>query len=233
VNGSTDNRSRLIFVGIIVVGAIVALGIVLLGGGEDDKDSGSTGATASCSEDASGPGDIKLSCPDLSEPPADGATATVETSEGEFTIALATEEAPATSGSFIYQVENDVFKDNSFTRIAPGFVIQGGDPSGTGAGNAGFTVVEPPPEDEDYPVGTVAMAKSGTDPPGASGSQFFVVIGTASPLPPEYALLGRVSEGMDVVNKIAAVSTESGSDGPPARPIAIDGVKINPPAAAG
>jgi cyclophilin family peptidyl-prolyl cis-trans isomerase len=225
----------MIFVGVILAGALVALAIVLLGGGDDDKDSASSsGGSASCATDSEGQAtEFQLECPDIETPPAEGTTATVETSEGAFTIDLATQEAPATSASFVYMAENGVYKDNSFTRIAPGFVIQGGDPSGTGAGGAGYTVTEAPPSDEAYPVGTVAMAKAGTEPAGASGSQFFVVIGTASPLPPDYALLGRVGAGMDVVEKIAAVGTESGSDGPPAQPIAINDVTINPPAAAG
>jgi peptidyl-prolyl cis-trans isomerase B (cyclophilin B) len=227
---SPGNRSRIIFVGVILVGAMVALAIALLGGEDKSKDEP---GNASCTDNSPAAGQIKLACPDTSKAPLNGTTATVKTSEGDFTIALNTEKMPATTASFVYMADNDVYKDNSFTRIAPGFVIQGGDPTGTQAGNAGYTVTEAPPADQTYPVGTVAMAKGGTEPAGTSGSQFFVVIGTASPLTPDYAVLGNVGAGMDVVDKIAAIGTKSGGDGPPKRPVKIDDVTINEPSATG
>jgi peptidyl-prolyl cis-trans isomerase B (cyclophilin B) len=228
--GSSGNRSRLVFVGIILAGAMIALVIALVGGEDKSKDEP---GNASCTDDSPAAGQIDLSCPDTGTPPLAGTTATVKTSEGDFTIDLATDTAPATTASFVYMAENGAYKDNSFTRIAPGFVIQGGDPTGTQAGNAGFTITEAPPADQTYPVGTVAMAKAGTEPPGTSGSQFFVVIGTASPLTPDYAVLGKVGTGMDVVDKIAAIGTATGGDGAPKRPVKIDDVTINAPSATG
>ena len=74
-------------------------------------------------------------------------------------------------------------------------MIQGGDPLGTGTGGPGYTVVEKPPANLAYTKGTVAMAKSSAEPPGSSGSQFYVVTGADAGLPPEYALVGKVSEG--------------------------------------
>src|ERR671938_355848 len=91
----------------------------------------------------------------------------------------------------------------AFHRIVPDFVIQGGDPAGNGSGGPGYTVVEPPPSSLKYTPGVVAMAKTQAEPAGASGSQFFVVTGSqAQVLTPDYALLGRVTGGMDVVSKI-------------------------------
>ena len=82
-------------------------------------------------------------------------------------------------------------------------MIQGGDPTGTGSGGPGYTVVEAPAEDTVYKRGLVAMAKTAVEPPGASGSQFFVVTAPADAgLPPDYAVLGEVSDGMDVVEAI-------------------------------
>jgi peptidyl-prolyl cis-trans isomerase B (cyclophilin B) len=87
-------------------------------------------------------------------------------------------------------------------------VIQGGDPLGTGAGGPGYSVVESPPDDTRYTRGTVAMAKTATESPGASGSQFFIVTAEDAELPAEYALVGRVAAGEDAVERIASVPTD-------------------------
>jgi cyclophilin family peptidyl-prolyl cis-trans isomerase len=81
-------------------------------------------------------------------------------------------------------------------------VIQGGDPLGNGAGGPGYSVDEKPPPNLSYTRGIVAMAKTSAEPPGRSGSQFYIVLAPDAGLPPEYALLGRVSEGMNVVERI-------------------------------
>ena len=100
--------------------------------------------------------------------------------------------------------------------MVAGFVIQAGDPLGTGEGGPGYKVEEAPPGDLTYGKGVVAMAKTETEPPGTSGSQFFVVTADDAQLPPDYALLGRVTRGMDVVERIGAVETDAG-DVPAAR----------------
>ncbi len=84
----------------------------------------------------------------------------------------------------------------------PGFVIQGGDPTATGTGGPGYSVVDVPPANALYTRGVVAMAKSGNEPPGTSGSQFFVVTGDDAGLPPEYAILGVITKGLRVVERI-------------------------------
>ena len=153
----------------------------------------------------------------------------MQTSCGSFTIALDTEKAPKTAASFVYMAEQGAYDDTSFTRIAPGFVIQGGDPTGTQAGNAGYTVEEAPPSDIVYSKGVVAMAKSGAEPPGTSGSQFFVVTAPADAgLPPDYALLGKVDTGFDVVERIASIGTATGTTGPPKPPVVIKKITISP-----
>jgi peptidyl-prolyl cis-trans isomerase B (cyclophilin B) len=152
--------------------------------------------------------------------------ATVKTSCGTFTIKLDAKRAPITGGNFAYLVSKHFFDKLTFHRIVAGFVIQGGDPKGDGTGGPGYTVVEAPPKDLTYSPGIVAMAKTQTDPDGASGSQFFVVTGSgAASLPPQYALLGKVTKGMDVVQKIGAVQADPNS-GQPVTPIVIDSIRI-------
>ncbi len=151
--------------------------------------------------------------------------ATVDTSCGSFQITLDAKRAPVTGGNFAYLVSKHFFDDLTFHRIVPGFVIQGGDPKGDGTGGPGYTVVEAPPANLTYNPGVVAMAKTQTDPSGASGSQFFVVTGAqAASLPPQYALLGQVTQGMNVVQAIGAVPADS--QGVPSKPIVIKSIRI-------
>jgi peptidyl-prolyl cis-trans isomerase B (cyclophilin B) len=129
--------------------------------------------------------------------------ATISTNCGDFEITLAVKQQPKTAASFKHLADEKFFDGLSFHRIAPGFVIQGGDPKGDSTGGAGYSIVETPPKNLVYEKGVVAMAKAETEPPGASSSQFFVVTGEVLDLPPDYALVGRVTAGEDVVDKIA------------------------------
>lgn len=162
---------------------------------------------------------------DLSEPsqvlePGQSASVTMMTSEGSFTIALDTERAPVTTNNFAYLTEEGFYDGLGFHRIVPDFVIQGGDPLGDGTGDPGYKVVEAPPKDLKYDVGVVAMAKSGTEAPGTSGSQFYVVTGEGGQsLTPDYALVGKVVEGMDVVQKIGSLG---GPDEQPTKDVVIE-----------
>ncbi len=126
----------------------------------------------------------------------------MKTSEGSFSFDLDVKDSPQTTASFASLVRKGFFDGLTFHRIVPGFVIQGGDPNGDGTGGPGYTTVDTPPADAKYTKGVVAMAKGGAEPPGTSGSQFFVVTGDDAQLPPEYALLGKVTKGLDVVEKI-------------------------------
>ena len=189
----------------------VSLAFVLLagcGGGGGDETS-SVALPAGCSAVATPkPKQVHLSRPTerLNGP----ATATVETSCGSFEIALDTAKAPRTTSSFAYLARQGVYDDTVFHRIIPGFIVQGGDPTGSGSGGPGYSVDEPPQQDLSYTRGIVAMAKSPVEPPGRSGSQFFVVTAADAGLTPDYALLGRVSSGMDVVQRIEQLGTPSG-----------------------
>ncbi len=129
----------------------------------------------------------------------------VETSKGTFTIALDQKLAPCTSASLVSLARKGFFDRTVFHRIVPGFVIQGGDPTGTGTGGPGYKSVDPPPDDSQYAYGVVAMAKGPDEPAGTSGSQFFVVTGKDVQLPPDYAIVGRVAKGTHVVDRIGAL----------------------------
>jgi peptidyl-prolyl cis-trans isomerase B (cyclophilin B) len=129
-------------------------------------------------------------------------TVSVLTNYGRFDIRLDVEDSPCTTSSFAALVRRGFFDGTRFHRIVPGFVIQGGDPTGTGRGGPGYTVVDVPPGNSLYTEGVVAMAKATDEPAGTAGSQFFVVTAADAGLPPDYAILGVVTKGLKAVEKI-------------------------------
>ena len=129
-------------------------------------------------------------------------TLAFDTSCGRFVVTLDLDSAPATAASLVSLAKAGFYDDTIFHRIVPGFVIQGGDPTQTGGGGPGYQTVDVPKAGTKYVKGVVAMAKSGTEPAGTAGSQFFVVTGGDVGLPPEYAVVGTVTEGLDVVEQI-------------------------------
>ena len=166
----------------------------------------------------------KLAEPKLELDAKTSYVARVVTNCGEFEITLDAKRAPRTGGSFVTLVSKGFYDGLIFHRVVPGFVIQGGDPSGDGSGGPGYSVVESPPEDLTYGQGVVAMAKTATERAGTSGSQFFVVTGEDAGLPPEYALLGKVTKGQDVVDRIGV--TQVGPDEKPVAPVVIREIEI-------
>jgi peptidyl-prolyl cis-trans isomerase B (cyclophilin B) len=163
---------------------------------------------------------------DAPEDPLDPAkkySLVVVTNCGSFTIALDQKLAPNTSASLVSLAQEGFFDSTTFHRVVPGFVIQGGDPTGTGSGGPGYSTVDVPPSDAKYTKGVVAMAKTGAEPPGTSGSQFFVVTAPDAGLPPEYAIVGKVTDGLDTVVAIEALGT---GDGPPSKPVVIEKVTV-------
>jgi peptidyl-prolyl cis-trans isomerase B (cyclophilin B) len=135
-------------------------------------------------------------------------TVTFRTNCGSFTIEIDEQTGGLTAASFVQLAESGFYEETYFHRIAPGFVIQGGDPTGTGTGGPGYTTRDAPPSDAQYPKGTVAMAKGGAEPPGTAGSQFFVMTGDGG-LPPEYAIVGKVTKGLRVVESIGQLGDPS------------------------
>ena len=146
-----------------------------------------------------------------SAPLASGKTykLTVDTNCGSFTMQLDLKTAPNASASMVALAKAHFFDNTIFHRIVPGFVIQGGDPTGTGQGGPGYKTVDKPPKKPKYTLGAVAMAKTGTEKPGTAGSQFFVVTGADAGLPADYALLGKVVSGLDVVKRIGQLGDQS------------------------
>jgi peptidyl-prolyl cis-trans isomerase B (cyclophilin B) len=210
--------------------AIGAAAAILSGCGGSDSSGDSTAATASttgCKEvEAPAPKHVSLEAPPQAVQKGEKLTAVVQTSCGTFEIALDSTRAPKTVNSFAYLADEGFYDDLTFHRIAPGFVIQGGDPLGTGIGGPGYSVDEKPPANLAYTKGTVAMAKSPADPPGRSGSQFYVVTAADAGLPPEYALVGKVSEGYDVVTKIEKLGDPNSPEGPPTQTVLIEKTTI-------
>jgi peptidyl-prolyl cis-trans isomerase B (cyclophilin B) len=155
-------------------------------------------------------------------------TATVDTSCGRFDIRLDTTGFPKTVNSFAYLAKKRFYDDTIFHRIVPHFIVQGGDPLQNGQGGPGYTVTETPPRNTTYTMGTVAMAKTAVEPAGRSGSQFFIVITADAGLPPNYAILGKVSSGLDVVKRIGELGDPaSGDTGTPMATVVIRRITIH------
>jgi cyclophilin family peptidyl-prolyl cis-trans isomerase len=228
MQGGTDSR-----VTVRAVFALLAIGVVAAilagcGGGDDSSESTATQAnTSGCKEvEAPQPKHVSLEAPPQTVKKGEKLTAVVQTSCGTFDIALDSTRAPKTVNSFAYLIEKGFYDGLSFHRIVPDFVIQGGDPLGNGSGGPGYTVDEKPPANLSYTKGTVAMAKTEVDPPGRSGSQFYVVTAADAGLPPEYALVGKVDEGYDVVTKIERLGNSEDPEGAPTQTVLIEKMTI-------
>jgi peptidyl-prolyl cis-trans isomerase B (cyclophilin B) len=153
-------------------------------------------------------------------------TVHVLTNLGSFSFRLDVEDSPCTTSSFAALVRKKFFDGTRFHRIVPGFVIQGGDPTATGRGGPGYTVVDVPPANSLYTEGVVAMAKSEAEPPGSAGSQFFVVTGSNAGLQPVYAILGVVTKGLSVVEKIGKLGNPANEQ--PTRKIVVLRMDVTP-----
>jgi peptidylprolyl isomerase/peptidyl-prolyl cis-trans isomerase B (cyclophilin B) len=148
-------------------------------------------------------------------------TATMVTSKGTMTIALNPQAAPRTVNSFVFLARYHYFDGIVFHRVIPGFVLQGGDPTGTGTGGPGYTFADELPPAGRYELGSLAMANAG---PNTNGSQFFVISGPdGMRLPPSYSLFGAVVSGLDTVAAIDAVGSRSGK---PTEKVTIESVTI-------
>ena len=141
--------------------------------------------------------------------PAKRYTATMVTTKGTIVIALDPIAAPRTVNNFVFLARYHYFDGIVFHRIIPGFVIQGGDPEGTGTGGPGYRFADELPKPGRYQIGSLAMANAG---PNTNGSQFFIITGRdGASLPPNYSLFGAVVTGGEVVQAIDAVGTRSGN----------------------
>ena len=207
-----------------------ALLLAACGGGDEERAAtpDATEAPAATAEGcekvpAAKPKDVEIAKPTAELDKNKTYVARVLTNCGEFEITLDSKRAPKTGGSFKTLVDKSFYDGLSFHRIVAGLVIQGGDPKGDGQGGPGYSVTEAPPEDLAYSKGVVAMAKTATEAAGTSGSQFFVVTGEDAGLPPDYALLGKVTKGQEVVDKIGVARRP---DEQPVDPVVIRQIRI-------
>ncbi len=213
----------------VLVGMIV---LALAGCGGASQPAASQQPAAGATEGAESPVASQNTKQWSSPPPMEitpGATyqATLHTNKGDIVIDLFASEDPITVNNFVFLAQQGFYTNVPFHRVIKGFMIQTGDPTGTGRGGPGYRF-----QDEkvtrDYTRGTVAMANAG---PNTNGSQFFIVHGDLSgKLPPNYTIFGQVSKGMDVVDAIANVPvgmSPSGEQSAPTQPVTIQSVVIS------
>lgn len=147
------------------------------------------------------------SAPEMIIDPAKRYTAQLDTTLGTMVIALDAANAPKTVNNFVFLARYHYYDDVIFHRIIKGFMCQGGDPTGTGMGGPGYRFADELPKPGRYEIGSVAMANAG---PNTNGSQFFIVSGASGVgLPPLYSLFGKVVKGLDIVDAMESVSTDS------------------------
>jgi len=152
-------------------------------------------------------------------------TAVIQTSMGDLTVEFFSDTAPVTVNNFV-SLSNDGYYDNIiFHRVISGFMIQGGDPSGTGHGEygkfPGYTFEDELNNQQPYEKGILAMANAG---PNTNGSQFFIMH-VDYPLPYQYTIFGKVTDGLDVIDTIASVKTAEGDK--PVEDVVILGVTVS------
>jgi cyclophilin family peptidyl-prolyl cis-trans isomerase len=207
-------------------GAMLAVALLFAVAGCGGNDEPSASASAEC-ESVERPAPRE---PESLDPPSSQLSASktytlaFDTSCGTFDVELDTELAPKTAASLVLLARNGYFDDTDFHRIVPGFVIQGGDPTQSGSGGPGYSTVDVPPNNARYTKGTVAMAKSAVEPPGTAGSQFFVVTAEDAGLPPQYAIVGEVTDGLDVVERIGELGDAKEQ---PTQPVVIRTVTVS------
>jgi len=146
-------------------------------------------------------------------------TAKISTTAGDMTAELFPGDAPRTVNNFVFLARDGFYEGVIFHRVISGFMIQGGDPTGTGTGGPGYRF-EDEPVSKRYSRGTLAMANAG---PNTNGSQFFVMHADYG-LPPNYTIFGRLTSGEDVLDKIAGAQT--GAQDRPVAPVTINSVTI-------
>lgn len=209
--------------------ASLAAGLLLLAGcAGDPAPTPPASSAAECSyPESRSPGAREVEVPPA-EPTISGeVTATLQTSAGDIAMTLDADRTPCTVGSFVSLAGQDFYSDTECHRLTTSgiFVLQCGDPTGTGSGGPGYSYADELDGSETYGAGTVAMANAGPD---TNGSQFFLVY-EDSPLPPLYTVFGRMdAAGLEVVREVAAAGAvgDTGQGGAPATAVRISGVLI-------
>lgn len=202
---------------------LIILVVINLTNSSSDKKSASGGACAEVKAPAVT--DTTLPAPEQTLDTSQSYTATITTTCGAIDIDLAAQQYPISVNNFVYLANKTFFDNLAIVRAVKNFVIQTGSPTQTNSGDPGYSVAaEVPTTAPYYPKGTVAWAKSGSEAAGTASSQFFIVTGTA-PLPPDYAVIGKVSKGLDVARAIEKFAPASG-DGPLTRAVVMKKVTI-------
>lgn len=181
-----------------------------------------TGSQAAAGADPVDRNDKYSAAPDMTIDPNKTYTATIETTEGTIQAELYAKEAPMTVNNFAFLARDNFYQGIKFHRIISGFMVQTGDPTGTGTGGPGYEF-EDEPVTREYTRGTIAMANAGPD---TNGSQFFIVH-QDSPLPKDYTIFGQVTEGLDVVDAIASTPTTGPEGSTPTEDVRITNITIN------
>ena len=146
--------------------------------------------------------------------------------KGTVVVAMNAKQTPATVNSFAFLAEHHWFDNTPCHRLTTSgiFVLQCGDPTGTGTGGPGYTIPDENLKGATYPAGTVAMANTGA--PHTGGSQFFIVYANTQ-LPPKYTPFGRITKGLDIIRAIAKAGEQTGTgDGPPVKPVVISSLTV-------
>ena len=221
-----DRQKRRTFIGMIAMGVAAGLlvGTAVFFGTAAIKNQLFFGKQASKTTKSYKKGDRKYSkAPDMQIDTNKTYIAKFETNDGNFDVTMNAKDAPKTVNNFVVLARDKFYDGLTFHRIVKDFMIQGGDPEGTGGGGPGYKF-----DDEkivgDYTVGTIAMANSGKN---TNGSQFFIMTGDYSggKLPKSYVIFGNVTSGMEIVNKINTVATKDNGQGEQSTPL--DKVVIN------
>jgi len=147
--------------------------------------------------------------------PSKNYNATISTNMGDIQVNLLAQEAPTTVNNFIFLAREGFYDNVKFHRIIKNFMVQTGDPTGTGRGGPGYRFIDEWPKELNYDRGTVAMANAG---PNTNGSQFFIVQGETVNLPKNYTIFGKLTDGLNVVDQIASVPVSAGPGGEPSVP---------------
>jgi peptidyl-prolyl cis-trans isomerase B (cyclophilin B) len=210
--------------------AVAALALTACGG-DDGSEAVDTGSTPESTTSCDYPADPAGAAEEVEPPPAEApdtgdVDVTIGTTVGDLNATLGRDQTPCTVNSFVSLAEQGYFDDVACHRMTTAgiFVLQCGDPSGTGAGGPGYSFADELEGTETYGPGTLAMANAGPD---TNGSQFFIVYGD-SPLDPDYTVFGSVDDdAVATIEEVAAKGTDTGeSDGQPKQDVTIESVSV-------
>lgn len=219
-----NKKTSAIIVIVLIVAALAIYGLWLKPKGDDQKPGNSAISSEITITNQATSTANAVSTINNANPKTKMYTAILYTEAGDIEIALKADMTPKTVENFITLAKKNFYDGTIFHRVIKGFMIQGGDPTGTGRGGPGYTFADEP-FFGNYDRGTVAMANAGSN---TNGSQFFIMQAN-NPLPKNYVIFGQVTKGLDVVDKIAdapVVASDSGEPSKPVTPVKVKSVEI-------